>query len=234
MYQTIYQYFTFKGINSLDMGVVMLKAPSIFKPAKKVNEIEIAGRNGILHEDTNAYENYTKEAECYVMDRSRIDDVCAWLNGYGEVIFSSEPDKVYRAFIKNQIPFNNILLNFNDFLVQFDCFPFKYSVNHKGEEMSLTTGTTIYNQGSTYSEPIITIYGMGNVTLTINDINYSLTDIDGYITINSEMQEVYKGTTNKNNSFSDMEFPRFAVGANTIGWTGNVTRVEINPKWRWL
>ena len=230
----MYQYFTFKGINSLDMGVVMLKAPSIYKPTKKVNEIEIAGRNGILHEDTNTYENYTKEAECHVMDRSKIDDVCAWLNGYGEVIFSSEPDKVYRTFIKNQIPFNNILLNLNDFLVQFDCFPFKYSVNRADEEKTLTAPTTIYNQGTVYSEPTITIYGTGNVTLTINGKDYTLSGIDGYVTINSEMQEVYKGNVNKNNSYGAMDFPRFEVGANAINWTGNVTRVEIEPKWRWL
>ncbi|AMJ41687.1 phage tail domain-containing protein [Anaerotignum propionicum] len=230
----MYQYFTFKGINSLDMGVVMLKAPSIYKPTKRVNEIQIAGRNGILHEDTNTYENYTKEAECQVMDRSRIDDVSAWLNGYGEVIFSSEPDKVYRAFIKNQIPFNNILLNLNDFLVQFDCFPFKYSVDKADEELSLTAPTTIYNQGTIYSEPIITVYGTGNIALTINEKNYTITGIDGYVTINSEIQEVYKDSTNKNNSFSALDFPKFQEGANTISWTGSVTRLEIKPNWRWL
>lgn len=230
----MYQYFTFKGINSLDMGVVMLKAPSIYKPTKRVNEIQIAGRNGSLHEDTNTYENYTKEAECHVMDKSQIDKVCEWLTGYGEVTFSSEPDKVYRAFIKNQIPFNNILVNLNDFLVQFDCFPFKYSVNRADEEKTLTAPTTIYNQGTIYSEPTITIYGTGNVTLMINEKGYTISGIDGYVTINSEMQEVYKGNTNKNNSYSAMDFPRFEVGANEISWTGNVTRVEITPMWRYL
>ncbi|AMJ40702.1 hypothetical protein [Anaerotignum propionicum] len=168
------------------------------------------------------------------MDRSRIDDVCAWLNGYGEVIFSSEPDKVYRAFIKNQIPFNNILLNLNDFLVQFDCFPFKYSVDKADEEITLTTATTIYNQGTIYSEPIITVYGTGNVTITIHGTAYAISEIDGYVTINSEIQEVYKDSTNKNNSFSALDFPKFQEGANTISWTGSVTRLEIKPNWRWL
>ncbi|MDD3041087.1 hypothetical protein, partial [Bacteroides sp.] len=113
-------------------------------------------------------------------------------------------------------------------------FPFKHSVDHADEEMSLTTGTTIYNQGTIYSEPTITIYGVGDVTLMINDVNYSLTGIDGYVTINSELQEVYKDTVNKNNSFLAMEFPRFEVKENSISWTGNVTKVEIEPKWRWL
>lgn len=56
----MYQYFTFKWVNSLDMKVIC--APSIYKPTKKVNEIEIVGRNGILHEDTNAYEKLHKRS----------------------------------------------------------------------------------------------------------------------------------------------------------------------------
>lgn len=58
----MYQYFIWNGINSLDMGVVMLKAPSIFMPERRVNEIEIAGSNGILHEDTGTFANYTKDS----------------------------------------------------------------------------------------------------------------------------------------------------------------------------
>lgn len=113
----MYQYFIWNGVNSLDMGVVMLKAPSIFIPQRKINEIKVSGRNGVLHEDEKTYQNYTKDAECHVMDRGQIDEVCGWLTGFGEVIFSSEPDKVYRAYIKNQIEFGSILKNINDFLV---------------------------------------------------------------------------------------------------------------------
>ena len=80
----MYQYFTFKGINSLDMGVVMLKAPSIYKPTKRVNEIQIAGRNGSLHEDTNTYENYTKEAECHVRIKAKLTRFVSGLQDMGK------------------------------------------------------------------------------------------------------------------------------------------------------
>lgn len=230
----MFQHFIFKGINSLDMGVVMLKAPSIIKPEKRVNEIEISGRNGVLHDDTETYLNYTKECECHVMDRSKIDDVCSWLNGYGEVIFSSEPDKIYRVFIKNQIPFNNILLNINDFLVQFDTYPLKYNVNKSDDEIILTSGTTIFNKGTYYSDPIITVFGSGNITLNINNNKFVLNDVDRYVTINSEIQEVHKDKVNKNNTFQADSFPIFKVGANSFSFTGNVERIEIQPQWRWL
>lgn len=93
----MYQYFIWNGVNSLDMGVVMLKAPSIFIPQRKINEIKVSGRNGVLHEDEKTYQNYIKDAECHVMDRSQIDEVCGWLTGFGEVIF---PVSLIRCIVR--------------------------------------------------------------------------------------------------------------------------------------
>lgn len=230
----MYQYFIWNGVSSLDMGVVMLKAPSIFIPQRKVNEIKISGRNGVLHEDEKTYQNYTKDAECHVMDRSQIDEVCAWLTGFGEVIFSSEPDKVYRAYIKNQIEFGSILKNINDFLVQFDVEPFKYSVNRDDETLTFETETCLYNKGTFTSEPILKIYATGNITLHINEDAFVLNSIDEYVVVNSELQEVYKGKESKNNYFYAEKFPTLKVGENNISWKGNVEKIEIQPNWRWL
>lgn len=232
-----YQYFVFNGVNSLDMGVVMLKAPPVIKPEKRVNEIEIAGRNGVLHEDTEVYSNYTKEIECVLLDNSRIYDVCAWLNGYGEVIFSSEKDFVYRGFIKNQIPINNILLNINDFLIQFDVYPLKYSVNKTDDFLVITENTEIYNKGTEKSEPIITVYGSGDITLIINDIEYVLEGVKDYITIDSSNMEVYKDSmelNSQNDKYKSRDFPIFNIGFNSISFSGNVSKIEIEPEWRWV
>lgn len=230
----MYQYFIWNGIKSTDMGVIMLKAPSISIPQRRVNEIKVSGRNGTLHEDEQTFGNYTKEAECHVMDRSQIDEVCKWLTGFGEVIFSSEPDKVYRAYIKNQISFGSILKNINDFLIQFDVQPFKYRANPLRDDLELTAPTVIRNGGTVYSEPIITVYGSRDITLSINDVDYPLYGVSEYITIDSEMMEVFKENMNQNSKYGGETFPRFEVGENSISWTGNVTKIEIQPKWRWL
>lgn len=230
----MYQYFIWNGIKSTDMGVVMLKAPSISIPQRRVSEIKVSGRNGVLHEDDKTYGNYTKEAECHVMDRSQIDAVCSWLTGFGEVVFSSEPDKVYRAYIKNLISFENILKNINDFIIQFDTHPFKYNINPFADELTLTAPTIIRNGGTVYSEPIITVYGSGDINLSINGVDFPLYGVNESITIDSEMMEVFKGTANQNSKYGGETFPRFEVGENAISWTGNVTKIEIQPKWRWL
>lgn len=233
-------YFVFKGIASYDMGITVTKLDDIIKPRKRVTQITIPGKQGVLHQDEGTYENYTYGIECAIVNSQRkasYSDIVSWLDGHGELIVSVEPDKVYRARIINQIPISGVLKNFSNFLVQFDCFPFKYSVNairSHADDLTLTTPTSIKNKGTVYAEPTITVYGSGNITLTINGANYALTGVDGYITVDSEMMEVYKGAINANNKYAAMDFPRFEVGMNTISWTGNVTKVEIVPKWRFL
>lgn len=230
----MFQYFIFNGINSLDMGVIMLKAPSIVIPSPKVKSVEIAGRSGVLHENIGIYQSYTKEIECHVTDRNQIESVCRWLTGGGEVIFSSEPDRVYRVFIKNQTSIQRILLNINLFMLQFETFPFKYSVNAFGEEKSITAPTAIYSKGTFQAEPIFTVYGSGGGSFFVNGTQYRLTNLSGYVTINSEIQEAYKGSTNCNMQFVAEDFPMLQVGKNEISFTGGITKIEMIPNWRWL
>ena len=47
------------------------------------------------------------------------------------------------------------------------------------------------------------------------------------------MQEAYSGTTGMNNAMSG-EFPLLKPGMNAISWTGEVTKVEVKPNWRYL
>lgn len=230
-------YFIFKGIRSSDMGIIVTAVPDIVRSEKRVNQITIPGRQGVLHEDEGTYSNYTKDIECAIKNRTmKIDysTIDAWLDGYGELTFSTEPNFVYRAMANNQISISGILKSFSKFLVQFDVHPFKYSANPFNDHMTITGPVTIYNKGTFYSEPVITIFGTGGITLTINDTEYTITDIDGHVTINSEIQEVYKDSTNKNNTFSGEDFPRLEVGKNEISFTGNVTKIEIEPNWRFL
>ena len=64
--------------------------------------------------------------------------------------------------------------------------------------------------------------------LVVNGIN------DGYVVIDSELMDCYKGLTNKNNDVTLTEFPKFAPGANNITFDGDITSLEILGRWRTL
>ena len=227
-------WFKFNGVDSRQMGIRVTAMPPTVRPARRVDSITIAGRNGSLHTDEGAYDSYSRSMECAVINRERIDEIAAWLIGKGEMIFSTEPDKVYHVMISNKIDISAMMRTFQKFRVTMDTQPFKYSVNAYGDTLELTTATRVRNSGSVYAEPIITVYGSGDITLTINEKDFPLYSVDGSITIDSEMMEVFKGNTNQNSKYGAVEFPRLEVGENNISWTGNVEKVEIHPKWRWL
>lgn len=227
-------WFQFKGKNSKDFGILISSVPQQTRPERRVEHITIPGRHGDLTEDEGTYEPYTISMECSTRGSDKLDEIVAWLNGAGELILSTEPDKVYRASIYNKISIADVIYLYNSFLLQFRVQPFKYSVNAFGDWLELTKATTVFNSGTYASQPIITVYGSGDITLYINGVDFPLYDVEESITIDSEMMEVFKGTKNQNSKYGGDDFPKLEVGENIVSWTGNVEKVVIEPRWRWL
>lgn len=95
----------------------------------------------------------------------------------------------------------------------------------------------VINRGNVFAKPRLTIYGSGNITLSIN--GNKIFDIalasDGYITIDAEALEAYKGNTLKNRSVSgDYNDLRFPVGTSTLSWTGTVREIKVENGARWI
>ena len=68
----------------------------------------------------------------------------------------------------------------------------------------------------------------------INNITYHVKVVNGFIEIDSEELEVYKGDESFNDKANFKEFPALINGENRISWTGSVSKVEITPNWRRL
>ena len=98
----------------------------------------------------------------------------------------------------------------------------------------LTASTGVFvNPGSIASEPVITAYGSGDITLMIGSRMIELKGVEGSITLNTELQEAYSGTTSMNSAV-DGEFPMLPPEAVAYSWDGDVSRIEIQPNWRSL
>ena len=95
------------------------------------------------------------------------------------------------------------------------------------------SGSFVTNPGNVYAEPVITVYGSGTITLMVGLTIIELEGISGSITLNSSLQEAYSGTTGMNSAMSG-DFPKLLPGNNAVSWTGNVTKVDIQPNWRYL
>lgn len=227
-------FIIFNSAKSSDLGLVLLKMPEPCRAKERSETIIIPGKNGVMHERDGSFENYTMEASLFISDESFIEKICDVFQGFGELILSTDISKKYKVYIKNQVDINFVSRRFRNILLQFDTYPFKFSSNEVNDFIESSSAFTVYNPSSLDSEPIIKIFGSGNVTLIINDRSFEIENISEYITINSEILEIYKNNENQNGKYMSLEFPKFTPGENNISWSGRVQKIEIEPKWRWL
>lgn len=96
----------------------------------------------------------------------------------------------------------------------------------------------IRNSGNVYSKPVWTIYGSGQISLSLNG-NQVMTialGSEGHITIDCAALDAFKDTKTalKNRlctgDYEDLFLP---PGKNTLTWTGNVEKIEIEDYSRW-
>lgn len=164
----------------------------------------------------------------------KIDEIKAWLINTGEsdLIFSFQPDKKYIAQVVNMIDFKQVLKYISRFPIIFNCKPFKYAV--KENIITITkNNSTIYNEGTFQSEPVIKIYGSGDIKLKINDDEVTVKKVDGYVTVDSVLKDCYKDDALKNGDMIG-EFPILKVRENTIGFSENVSKMEVRVNEVWI
>ena len=232
--------FNFGGRNSYDdFGILIAKRPDLPSPKRRVNMINIPGRNSNLRFDEKTYDDITLTVECSVKGTQnladKIDDIAVWLFEAGEsdLTFSFQPDKKYIAQVINAIDFKQVYRYFSEFPIIFNCRPFKYAVENDMMNI-ISSGTAVINPGVVESEPIISIYGSGDIVLKINGQQISFKDVTEKIIVNSVIQDCYDDEGNNLNAKMAGEFPKLKPGENIMEWSGDVVKAELLPNWRWL
>lgn len=226
-----------KGIDSESIeGLLICELPPITKPKMRIKETVIDGVDGSFIEELG-YESYDKTMKIGLTRDYDIDEVMDYFNGEGNLIFSNEDDKLYKAKIINQIDYQR-LLRFKTANVTFRVQPFKYSASEISKKVDITDETSInfYNNGNVESKPQIKIYGNGVINFKLEGrtiFTYTFSSDDTYVVIDSDKQDAYVGSILKNR-FMNGDFPIFQKGKNTISWDGTITKIEISNYSRWI
>ncbi len=229
-------YFIWNGVDCRTKGIHVSELPPITIPLERNKQTNVPGRPGSLTqlEGDDVYDDMILTATCFISDPAQIPAIAAWLKGKGTVTFANRNGGHYNARIANQIPFEKVLRGnpHCSFAVNFRCYPFWYQENVSDVTIT-TSGDTVTNSGSVYSEPLITVYGSGNITLMVGTTIVELTNVSSSIVLDCALKEAYKGTTLMNDHMSG-DFPVLKPGLNAVSWSGNVTSVVIKPNWRYL
>ena len=232
-------WFKWNGESCLNYSIIVTELPPPTIPAERVTHTNVPGRAGSLTtlEGDYVYDDIVLSCTCVINDPSKIPAVAGWLHGSGTVTFADRDGGFYYATIANQIPFEKILRGnpHRLFTINFRCKPFWYEESPDPIILIAEMGTSdvLQNPRNVPSEPLIMVTGTGEITLMVNGTIIELSDMDGSITIDSQLQEAYNGATSLNSRMSG-DFPVLLPGQNAISWSGNVTSLVIEPNWRYL
>ena len=237
-------WFFWNGERCDQYGIRALELPPVTLAEERVDFETVAGRSGSLAmlEGEEVYEDMTLNCTCVLMDRRRLDDAAAWLRGSGRVTFANRPGGWYEARIVNQIELTKVIAAREPmtFTLSFRAQPWFYL--REAEDIEITgTAHTLQNPGNLPSAPRIAVYGSGDVGLTLGGQLVRLTDLDGGIVLDTELQDALdlEGARLLNGQM-DGDFMVIPTGLSQLAWIsddendnpGYVTKIVVTPRWR--
>lgn len=232
-------FFTINGKPCTDFGVQVSVGGALNSPSRDVTYHQIPGRNGDLVEDNGRYNNLTYTYRCILRGknskdfREKFGGFREWIGrcvGYQRIEDTYHPDEfrlgVVSTALAPEMVGSGVVAA--DFDVTINAKPQRFLKSGENT-ITVTSGTVLHNYGYA-SKPLITVYGSGAGTLTVGSYSMTISTIDGYVTLDCEAQDAYKGAVNKNATVSTT-FPVLETGNNTITFSGGITSVDIVPRW---
>lgn len=231
--------------NNLDsfnsFGLIIENIPQFPSVNKKYEPIDIpGGENGSLN-IFNGYSDivipfnfafFANDEEFQIKKRK----IISWLNSSvsTELKYSLNKD-VYYVVKKVEISeFKTEARIGRRFTTTFTFEPLSYLLEGK-EIRDIFTPTTLFNDRATHDSPLyMKIYGTGDITININSQTLILKGVNEFIEVDSKIKNCFKTVngviTNCNNQMYST-FPVLEVGENNISWIGNVSKIELIPRW---
>lgn len=223
-------------------GLIIQTLPPISKPAIRTEIEEIDGRDGDVV-TTLGYAAYDRPILVGLRGDYNVDEIIDYFNSSGNVVFSNEPDKVYKFAIYDQIDLER-LIRFRQGTVNLHVQPFKTSAD---EQPILWTNTgqetianiSVRNTGNIYSKPTITIVGSGAIDIYVNNSQVLAINL-GSTTKTIIIDVVGMNATDPNGTYLNRQVTGdynnliIPIGINNVRVTGTLTSVKIADYSRWI
>ena len=238
-------YFTYNGRSSADFGLHIEKKDVFSAPEYAAEFISIPGRSGDIINPNRRFANIKVTYTVFLARKNAtalaaaLRDIKGWLysepDRYHEITDSYDAGYFRYGVISGNLDIEEQLNKVGSFTVTFNCKPYKYSFAGQQTVSVDASELTITNPTAFESKPYIKLYGSGAVALNISSNgstnSWTISAIDEYIEIDSELMNCFKGTVLKNDTVTGDGFPMLKPGTTTVTCAGNVQRIEVIPRW---
>lgn len=233
--------FVFGKYSTADFDMHVERYPKIIGPARRMEDIVIPGRTGVLHIDEGAYDNYTQEYEVYYHGFNSAPvlahKIKEWLltsAGYQRLIDAYDSEHYRMAVYRGPLDIANQLNRYGRATIAFDCCA-KMFLRTGEHPVTLADECEIFNPTSCPADPLITVYGTEGGELHVGGTTVQILAITDEISVDCESMNAYRKVgdvlENMNGNIFAQEFPKLHAGSTNISWSGGITKVEIIPRW---
>lgn len=229
---------TFNGKKST--GIFEVSSPPDYEIPERIYEtVTIPGRNGDLLIDTGSYGNVERSynISCGSVGGNFTTLASAVSNffnsgvGYLRLEDTYEPNHFFLAKFKGPGNIGNVLNQAGVAQVTFDRKPERF-LKSGDTNVTITSNQAITNPTIHPAKPFIKVYGTGAGTIVVNNYKIEFTQINSFVYVNSDIEDVYKDAMNMNHTAKVFTgFPILKPGVNNISFTGAITKLEIKPRW---
>lgn len=242
--------FTYNGVSSDAKKLNITERTVYTAPDYDVNAIEVPGRSGDLLNPQNRYKNKTITYIGFIRSSdfagntqwermsAAARELKAWLcvgaGEYHDLTDDYDPGYTRQAYISGETSIELIhdRPNGATVTVTFNAKPFMYGP--AVADVTLNTAGSITNPNAFPSLPKLAITMSAAGTLTVGDATWEIAAFNGTMTCDSELMDWYSVQRLRNNLVTGSGWPTLMPGANSISWTGGISKVKITPRWRTL
>ena len=230
--------FTFNGVSSTTHGLRVTSDYVINSTGNDVETVSVPGRDGDLLISKNRLKSVNIELPCTVLSSRKLtdaeSDISNWLNvdGYKDLTLSWDPDFIYRSAFIETFEIASLMRQFGKVKLNFLTYPVKFYKQGRTTQ-TLSNGATVNGLGNVKANPVITLVGSGDCTLTINGRKTKLRAVQNTITLDMQARQVFSGNLpawDKVVRAPQYQMPYLDAGRNLISWDGDFT-VKMAPYW---
>ena len=241
---------TLDGVSAEDAGIMFLSSLNLSEPVPRVTVYSVPGRNGDVHIYDGSFKNRTATIDgCLYREdfvKSKFAAVNAWLFGtlgYRKLKTDDDPTHYLMARITNGPEIAAKARKVAPFRIKFDCKPQRYLTS--GDlPISVTSYGIYFNSPSAFpSKPLLEINfnsktAKGSLLFNGAEVSLDLLKVANYSKVfyDSETEVTYVvQDDNIIHSYDGVIFngenATIQPGANEVRFSGDITSLEIFPRW---
>lgn len=231
-------FFILNGEKSRDFGLYISGSGTYNSPERDVEVVSVPGRNGDLILDNGRFKNVMLSYPAFLRSEflERSAAIREWLlsySGYRRLEDTYHQDEFRMARYTGNIEFDMRVLNKSgECTLNFDCKPQRFLKS--GEQMiTITQPDVIRNPTRFEARPLLRVYADGSGIIFVGNNQIEIRDIGGFVDIDCELQNAYRGTENMNSRIylKSGDFPVLKEKATELYFDGDITKIEIKPRW---